>query len=89
MTGNVEEWCWDWYKDKTDENTNILKKLQNSFMNCAKNPTGPSSGESRVARGGCYDYSEDYLLNVSHSTSFTMDNHIDSLGFRVCRSYSK
>ena len=40
MSGNVEEWCQDWYGNySSSEQTN---------------PTGPSSGSERVIRGGSY-----------------------------------
>lgn len=44
MTGNVGEWCQDWYGDySSDPQTN---------------PVGPSSGSYRVIRGGCCEYNE-------------------------------
>jgi len=40
MTGNIEEWCSDWYGSEY-------------YANCpASNPKGPSSGVRRVVRGG-------------------------------------
>lgn len=40
MSGNVLEWCYDWYGNYNDEIT--------------INPAGPSTGTFRVMRGGCF-----------------------------------
>jgi formylglycine-generating enzyme required for sulfatase activity len=37
MSGNVQEWCWDWYS---------------GYIGYHDNPKGPNSGEERVSRGG-------------------------------------
>ncbi len=42
MHGNVNEWCWDWYK------SDYYKDGENN------NPMGPDAGSERVCRGGSY-----------------------------------
>ena len=41
MSGNVEEWCWDWYGDYPSSKQT--------------DPKGPKTGSNRVCRGGSWD----------------------------------
>ena len=50
MSGNVEEWCSDWFGDYSVEPQT--------------DSTGPASGSARVVRGGCFGIF-DFLCRVS------------------------
>ena len=47
MSGNVREWCWDWYGDGYPVGTTTSP---------AMDPTGAPSGVERVHRGGAWNY---------------------------------
>ena len=68
MSGNVKEWCKDWYGDYQS--------------NSQTNPTGPSEGESRVLRGGSWSCL-DRNVRVSYRDYRTPGARNDNRGLRL------
>ena len=72
MSGNVQEWCGDWYGDYSS--------------GAQTNPTGLATGSWRVIRGGSY-YDTPSRCRVASRWGYTPSNTIYSfLGFRVVSS---
>ena len=75
MTGNVQEWCQDWYG---------INFYSSSPSN---NPTGPASGKYRVLRGGSWFRSARSCRVSRRSLGMPSDAHYE-LGFRLALSNS-
>jgi uncharacterized repeat protein (TIGR02543 family) len=70
MSGNVGEWCWDWYGDYSSD--------------AQTNPLGASSGSGRVERGGYWGLPADNVSSVRRISNTPNDRYY-GLGIRLVR----
>ncbi len=70
MSGNVWEWCWDWYGGYPPE---------------AQNPIGPETGSYRVLRGGAWDDDAEGC-RVAYRSLSNPGFRYDRYGFRLSRT---
>ena len=70
MSGNVYEWCNDWY---------------GSYYNSSQtNPIGPYSGFYRVLRGGCCSFLDEWFCRVScRGHSYDPGGRFSNVGLRL------
>ncbi len=69
MSGNVWEWCQDWF---------------GNYSSAAQtNPKGPSSGTDHLNRGGAWCHNSQFATVVFRGTAGKPDRKVNNLGFRL------
>ncbi len=78
MSGNVWEWCVDWYRYGEGYYEDCQKQ------GLVENPHGPDNGDYRVIRGGsCFDDSMDCRATYRSRYSYVPDDRGEGIGFRL------
>ncbi len=76
MTGNVSEWCWDFYSSYY------------YYESPESNPKGPSSGSYRIIRGGSI-WDDNVYCRVADRSNMDPENRLGTIGIRLARNWTE
>ena len=85
MSGNVWEWCCDWYSKSIQSNPKSIVRTGSLGQETVHNPCGPESGDSRVIRGGCAA-SQEWCCAVCFRNDTSPDLKGRDVGLRLVRT---
>ena len=74
MTGNVHEWCWDWYSNAYYAASEAI------------NPTGPAAGSWRILRGGSWNDFVSDLCRVPSRNALVPYTSVYTNGLRIVKN---
>lgn len=74
MTGNVAEWCSDWFSPTYYQTKTFFT-----------NPQGPSKGEKKAVRGGSWsvNFTDEYQMEIRFRVGRNPNSSFSQIGFRL------